>query len=68
MLDKWGPTSKLSDIKLSHYPDGRYIFSLVREPACPPYLLKLFFDIFKSSPLFIMTEFWVLANMSILAI
>ena len=26
MLDKWGPTSKLSDIKLSHYPDGRYIF------------------------------------------
>ena len=26
MLDKWSPTSKLSDIKLSHYPDCRYIF------------------------------------------
>ena len=43
-------------------------FSLVRESACPPYLLQLFFGIFKSSPLFIMTEFSVLANMSILAI
>ena len=26
MLDKWSPLSKLSDIKFSHYPDGRYIF------------------------------------------
>ena len=26
MLDKWSPTSKLSDIKFYHYPDGRYIF------------------------------------------
>ena len=26
MLNKWSPTSKLSDIKLSHIPDGRYIF------------------------------------------
>ena len=23
--DKWSPASKLVDIKLSHYPDGRYI-------------------------------------------
>ena len=28
MLDKWSPTSKLSDIKLFHYPDGRYFFHL----------------------------------------
>ena len=26
MLGKWSPTSKVSDIKLSHYPNGRYIF------------------------------------------
>ena len=26
MLDKWSLASKLSDIKLSHIPDGRYIF------------------------------------------
>ena len=26
MLDKWSPTSKLYDIKLSHIPDGRYVF------------------------------------------
>ena len=26
MLEKWSPTSKLSDIKLSHIPDCRYIF------------------------------------------
>ena len=36
-------------------------FSLAREPTCPPYLLNLFFDIFKSFPLFTMIEFWVLA-------
>ena len=68
MLDKWSPTSKLSNIKLSHYLDGRHIFFTWREPACLPYLLNLFFDIFKSFPLFIMTEFRVLANMSILPI
>ena len=28
-------------------------FPLVREPTCPPYLLNLFFDIFKSFPVFI---------------
>ena len=26
MLDKWSPTSKLSDVKFSHYSDGRHIF------------------------------------------
>ena len=26
MLDKWSPTYKLSDVKLSHCPDGWYIF------------------------------------------
>ena len=33
MLDKWSPTSKLSNIKCSHYLDGRYIFfSCTRTP------------------------------------
>ena len=36
-------------------------FSLVREPTCLPYILNLFFDIFRSFPLFTMIEFWVLA-------
>ena len=35
MLNRWSPTSKLSNIKLSHYPDVRYIFLFVREPAGP---------------------------------
>ena len=37
-------------------------FSFLREPTCPPYLLNLFFDIFKFFPVFIMIEFWVLDN------
>ena len=52
MLDKWSPTFKLSHIKLSHYPVDIF-FPLVREPICPPYPLNLFFDIFKSFPVFI---------------
>ena len=32
-------------------------FSLVRELACPPYLLNLFFHIFKFFPMFAMIEF-----------
>ena len=64
MLDKWNPTSKLSGIKLCQVPDGQYIFSLARESTCPPYLLKLCFYIFKSFPMFIMIEFWVLNYMS----
>ena len=33
LLDKWSPTSKLSNIKCSHYLDGRYIFfSCTRTP------------------------------------
>ena len=62
MLDKWSPTSKLSHIKFPHNPDGRYIFSLVREPACPPNLLNLFLDIFNYFPLFITIKFWALTN------
>ena len=48
MLDKWSPSSKLPHIKLSHYQDSQYFFSLARDATCPPYLLNLFFDIFKS--------------------
>ena len=53
MLEKWSTTFKLSDVKLSHTLDSRYIFSLVREPTCLPYLLHLFFDIFKSFLMFV---------------
>ena len=42
------------------------LFSPVREPTCPPDSLNLFFDIFKSCPVFVMTEFWVSDNMSTL--
>ena len=65
MLDKWSPAYKLSDIKLSHYPDGRYIFFTcprIRLSAIP--IKPVFFYIFRSFPLFVMIEFWVLANMS----
>ena len=36
MLDEWSPTSKLSDIKLSHIPDDWYIFFYLHEnpPVC----------------------------------
>ena len=68
MLDKWSSTSKLSNIKLSHIPDGRYIFSLVKESTCPPYLLNLLFDIFKPFPVFVIIEFWLLDIMPTLLI
>ena len=63
ILDKWSPTSKLSDINFSHYPDGRYIsFTCTRTclsatPIKPVFwYLQIFF-------LGYMIEFWVLANM-----
>ena len=63
------PTCKLSDIKFSHYPDGRYIlFTGTRTGLSATPIKLVFFDIFKSFPLFIMTEFCVLANMSTLPI
>ena len=73
MLDKWSPTSKLSDIKFSHYPDGRYFFHLYENPPVPHNMMVIsikpgFFYIFKSFPLFIMIEFWVLDNMLTLPI
>ena len=68
MLDKWSSTSKLSNIKLSHIPDGRYIFSLVQESTCPQYLLNLLFDIFKPFPVFAIIEFWLLDFMPTLLI
>ena len=43
-------------------------FSLIREPACPPYLLNLLFDIFQPFLLLIMIEYRVLANMLTLPI
>ena len=64
MLDKLSPTSKLSDIKFSNYPDGRYTFftcTRTRLSAIPT--KPVFFYIFKSFTLFIMIEFWVLVNM-----
>ena len=72
MLDKWCPTSKLSDIKLSHIQSVDIFFTCARtylstiHPTCPP--LKLFFDILKSFPVLIMIEFWVLDNISAFSI
>ena len=68
ILEKWSPTSKLCHIKLSNYPDSRYIFSTCREPVCPPYLLNLFFDIFKSFIVFIILSIWWYANFADLSV
>ena len=62
MLDKWSPTYKLSHIKLSYYQNSQYFFSLALEPTCPPYLLKLFFNIFKSFPVFILLSIGLHVN------
>ena len=62
MLGKWSQKSKLFNIKLSHYQDGRYIFFTCTRNHLSA-LSILCFDIFKSFPVFIMTEFWVLDNM-----
>ena len=61
MLDEWSPTSKLSDIKLSHIPDSQYIFLFVCEPTCLPYLFLISSNLF---PCFPVTEFCILDNMS----
>ena len=56
MLDEWSPTSKLSDIKLSHTVD---IFSLlVREPTCLPYLFSISSNLFPCFPCFHF-EYWI---------
>ena len=49
ILDKWSLISKLSDIKLSHIPDVRYIFFHLFEnpPVCHTYLtFSWYFKIF----------------------
>ena len=43
MLDKWSPTFKLSHIKLSHYPDSRYIFSTCTRTHLSTIPIKLVF-------------------------
>ena len=59
MLDEWSTTSKLSNIKLSHIPDGRYIYIFyfyeTRLSALPV------FDVFKSFPVFSWLNFryWI---------
>ena len=68
MLDKWSLKSKLSDIKLSHYPDGRYILFTCTRTHLYSIPIKLVFWFFKSFLLFIMIEFWVLDTMSTLLI
>ena len=67
----WTSEVPLPSCPISNFPTIQTVdifFAHVREPVCPPYLLNLFFDIFKSFPLFITIEFWVLANMSTLLI
>ena len=68
ILDKWSPTYKLIDIKLSHHPDGRYIIFTCTRTHLSAIPIKLVFYIFKSFPVFIMTEFLVLNNISTLPI
>ena len=68
MMDKWSPTSKLSDIKLSRIPDDRYIFFTCKFSTCPPYQLNLCCDILNSFSVFIMIESWRLDNVSTLPI
>ena len=43
MLEKWSPTSKLSHIKLSNYPDSRYIFSTCTRTHLSAIPIKLVF-------------------------
>ena len=68
ILDKWSPRSNLSDIKLSHIPNGQYIFFTCTRTHLSPYLFNLFFDILKSFPIFVIIELWVLDIMSALQI
>ena len=68
ILDKWSPTSKLVDIKLSHYPFGRYTIFTCTRTYLSAILIKLVFYIFKSFLVFIMIEFLVLDNISTLPI
>ena len=68
MLDKWNLTSKLSNIKLSHIPNARYIFFPCTRIHLPDKPIKTVLDIFKSFSVFIMIEFGVLDDMSTLPI
>ena len=43
MLRKWSPTSKLSDIKLSHSPDDRHIFFTCTRTCLSAMPIKLIF-------------------------
>ena len=61
MLDEWSPTSKLSDIRLSHIPDDRYIYFLCTRTHLSTIPV---FDIFKSFPVFSCDWILVLDNMS----
>ena len=63
MFDNWSPTSKLSDMKLSHYPDGQYIVFICTRNHLFALSIKLvfwFFQIF--SRVYYDSEFWVLDN------
>ena len=53
MLEKWSRTSKLSHIKLYHYPDSQYIFSTCTRTHLSTIPIKPVFDIFKSFSVFI---------------
>ena len=61
MLDKWSPISKLSDIKLPHYPDGQYILFTCTRTRLSTILIKPVFWFFKSFPclLWLNFEYWI---------
>ena len=66
MLGKWSPTFNLLDIKLSHIPDDRYIFSTCTRTFLS--VITFFLIFFKSFHLFVMIGFWVLDIMTTLPI
>ena len=60
------PSSPISNCPTIQTVD--IFFQLVREPVCPPYLLNLFFDIFKSFIVFIILSIWWHANFADLGV
>ena len=62
MLDEWSPTSKLSDIKLSHIPDGWNIYLLHENlPVCHTcfWYLQIFPRVFP----WLNFEYWITCHL-----
>ena len=62
MLDKWSPTSKMSDIEFPHYPDGWYIFFTCTRTGLSAKPIKPVFSYLQIFSLVYYDKFWALAN------